>query len=122
MTSLERTLCFTQGTYFLASGMWPLISISSFQAVTGPKTDVWLVKTVGLLVTVIALTLLSAALRRRTTAETRVLGGGAAAVLAGVDIIYSVSGVISEIYLADAAVELAIVAAWTLAWTRASKG
>jgi len=31
-------------------GIWSLVSIGSFQKVTGPKTDVWLVKTVGVLV------------------------------------------------------------------------
>src|SRR5437879_6174180 len=32
-----------QGLYFLLTGLWQLLSISSFQAVTGPKHDLWLV-------------------------------------------------------------------------------
>jgi hypothetical protein len=32
-------------------GLWPLVHLSSFEAVLGPKTDRWLVKTVcGLLI------------------------------------------------------------------------
>ena len=32
-------LCWVQGAYFLVTGVWPLVSIRSFQAVTGKKTD-----------------------------------------------------------------------------------
>jgi hypothetical protein len=39
-----------QGVYYLLTGVWPLPSIGSFQRVTGPKTDLWLVRTVGVLV------------------------------------------------------------------------
>ncbi|VTR52312.1 Uncharacterised protein [Sphingobacterium thalpophilum] len=38
-----------QGIYYCLTGIWPVIHISSFMAVTGPKTDLWLVKMVGLL-------------------------------------------------------------------------
>jgi len=42
-----------QGVYFLLTGIWPLLSMRTFEAVTGPKVDRWLVKTVGVLVAVI---------------------------------------------------------------------
>lgn len=42
-----------QGLFYLATGVWPLIHIDSFLAVTGSKTDLWLVYTVGLLVSVV---------------------------------------------------------------------
>ena len=48
-------LALLQGIFYVATGVWPLIDIVSFQVVTGPKTDLWLVKTVGVLVTVIGL-------------------------------------------------------------------
>ena len=48
-----------QGVYFLLTGVWPLLSIRTFEAVTGPKVDRWLVKTVGLLVAVIGASLLA---------------------------------------------------------------
>jgi hypothetical protein len=34
-----------QGIYYLLTGLWPLVSIGTFQMVTGEKTDVWLVHT-----------------------------------------------------------------------------
>ena len=42
-----------QGVYFLLTGIWPLLSMRTFEAVTGPKVDRRLVKTVGVLVAVI---------------------------------------------------------------------
>jgi hypothetical protein len=44
-----------QAVYFLITGIWPLLHIESFMKVTGPKRDLWLVKTVGVLVTAIAM-------------------------------------------------------------------
>ena len=55
--SQERCMsvvAFVQGSYFLITGIWSsLIHIDSFQRVTGRKTDLWLVKTVGILVSAI---------------------------------------------------------------------
>src|SRR5688572_1800997 len=71
-SALATTLLWTQGVYFLITGVWPLISIRTFQWVTGPKTDHlhtgreadhWLVMAVGVLVTSVAITLLTAAIR-----------------------------------------------------------
>jgi len=41
-----------QGSFNIASGLWPLIHMGSFEALTGAKTDKWLARTVsGLLIT-----------------------------------------------------------------------
>jgi hypothetical protein len=34
-----RWLAGLQGAYFLVTGVWPLVHMPSFLAVTGPKTD-----------------------------------------------------------------------------------
>jgi hypothetical protein len=107
-----RTIAIGQGLYFAATGIWPLLHMRSFERVTGPKTDTWLVQTVGVLVGVIGGTLLSAAVRRAITVETAGLAVGAAAGLGAVDAIFATRGRISPIYLADAAVEAALIAAW----------
>ncbi|MGE3500053.1 MAG: hypothetical protein AB7N53_19505, partial [Candidatus Binatia bacterium] len=62
-----RSPALVQGIYFFTTGVWPLIHRASFEAVTGPKVDYWLVETVGILVAVIGLTLL-AAIRTHTLA------------------------------------------------------
>lgn len=101
-----------QASYDLLTGLWPLVSIRTFQRVTGPKVDLWLVKTVAVLVLAIGGTLAVAGLRRRVTLETAVLGAGSAAALAIVDVVYVAKRRIAPIYLADALAEAALVLAW----------
>ena len=44
---ISRRIFWIQGVYFALTGIWPLLDLSSFQWVTGPKQDLWLVQTVG---------------------------------------------------------------------------
>ena len=108
-------LAIFQGIYFLLTGVWALVSIDTFQKVTGPKIDLWLVKTVGVIVTVIGAVLISAGLRGNVTFEIFLLAVGNAIALAGIDVYYSLKGVISKIYLADAVIELILIILWALA-------
>jgi len=101
-----------QGGVFLFGGLWPILHIRSFEWVTGPKADRWLVKTVAGLLTVIAVALLGAAKERRITPELEVVATGSAAVLATIDVVYVSRRRISRVYLLDAAAQLAIIGAW----------
>ena len=92
-----------QGIYYLATGIWPIISISTFMAVTGPKTDVWLVKMVGLLTCSIGVTILCSL--KSISVTTLILAVGAAFSYLAIDVYYFVNGTVSKVYLADAAVE-----------------
>ena len=111
-----RRLPVLQGVYCLLTGVWPLVSMRTFEAVTGPKVDRWLVKTVGLLVAVIGASLLADA--RRPSRGSRVLAVGSAAALGGIDTVYSLRGRISKIYLLDALLEAMLVALWALGGRR----
>jgi hypothetical protein len=46
-SSRTAALAIGQGAYFVATGVWPLVHIRWFEAVTGPKVDKWLVGTVA---------------------------------------------------------------------------
>ena len=107
-----RTLALLQGLYFFVTGIWPLLSISSFQAVTGPKTDLWLVKTVGSLISVIGLALLASGIHDNVTLEVFILAVGSSTALMIVDLNYSLKGVISKIYLGDAIIEAVLILMW----------
>ena len=110
MLSLLRFALGIQSLYYVASGALPILSMSTFEAITGPKTDDWLVRMVALLAIVIGLALAAAAKRRSFAPETIVLSVGSAAAFSLIDIVYATSGRISKIYLADAVVEMVIVA------------
>ena len=107
-----------QGGFYAVTGVWALVDLDSFMAVTGPKTDHWLVKTVGALVTVIGGVLLTAGWRRRVTRDVLLLGIGTAVSLATIDVVYASTGRISRIYLLDAVAEVGLAIAWSLAKRR----
>lgn len=115
-------LALLQGLLYLGTGVWPLVSASSFQKVTGPKVDFWLVKTVGLLVGLIGGVLAWAGVRRRVGAQEAVLGSGSAASLAGVDLVYVSKGRISRVYLLDAVAEILLALGWLAFWPRRGAG
>ena len=115
-----RRLALTQGVFYLATGVWPLVHMRSFEAVTGPKVDRWLVRTVGGLLGVVGGALGSAARHGRITPEIRALGAGTAAVLAVIDCTYVARKRISPIYLLDAVAEVAIGIGWMVAEGRES--
>jgi hypothetical protein len=101
-----------QGSYYVLTGLWSLVSIDTFQMVTGPKADLWLVRTVGLLVMVSGGVLLLAARRRHFSAEVVLLAIGQALALTAIDIFYVAVGRISPVYLLDALAEIILVSMW----------
>jgi hypothetical protein len=93
-----------QGLFYVATGLWPIVHMRSFEAVTGRKVDRWLVKSMGGLIAAVGLALL--------VDESKTLGIASAAALGLADATFAGTGRISKIYLADAAVEAALVRAW----------
>jgi hypothetical protein len=93
-----KKVLFAMSSYYLVTGIWPILHINSFMAVTGPKTDIWLVKMVGLLTISISIQIFaelknrSAGLRLPVTAALSYLI---------IDTYYALNGTISKIYLAD---------------------
>lgn len=115
----RRRLLAFQAVYYVVTGLWPLVHLPSFEAITGPKTDDWLVHMVGLLAVAIGGAIGVAVARGRTRApEVIVLAAAAALAFAGIDLWYGLSGRIAPIYLADAAVELALLAGLALTHAR----
>jgi hypothetical protein len=113
---LLSLVALAQALYFIVTGLWPILSMATFEAVTGPKFDTWLAKTVGALVTVISLVLVLAALRRSITLEIVVLAIGSALALAIVDVVYVVERIIRPVYLIDAVAQALLIALWIAVW------
>ena len=111
-------LALVQGVFYAGTGLWALVDLDSFMAITGPKTDHWLVKTVGILVTVIGAVLLLAWRRKRVPGEVVFLATGSALSLAATDVIYVSNGTISPVYLLDAVAEVGLALAWLPAASR----
>jgi hypothetical protein len=118
MDGWTRALALGQGAYYLGTGLWPIVHLPSFEAVTGPKPEGWLVKTVGALISVVGATALLAGVRRRASPELRLLAGGSALAMGVVDVVYPAKGRISPVYLLDALPELALALGWAASGLR----
>ncbi|MEA2525684.1 MAG: hypothetical protein QOF73_2911 [Thermomicrobiales bacterium] len=115
---LASLVAAAQAVYYVPTGLWPIFHIRSFEWVTGPKVDRWLVKTVSALVLAIGAGLGLAARRRNVTPELALIGAGSAIGLATVDVVYVARRRISRVYLLDAIGELAICAGWLMSAPR----
>ena len=96
--------------YLVATGVWSLAHRRSFERVTGTKDDYWLVQTVGALAIAIGASLAVASRRRAQEPETIVLAA-ASCIAFGLASIRA-SRTESRVYLGDAFLELAFLAAW----------
>src|SRR5687768_1113444 len=108
----EQTLAKLQGAYYSATGIWPLLHMRSFLAVTGPKKDLWLVETVGLLVTCIGAQLLQSSRSADSARDVRTLAASCAAALAGIETYHVLRRTISPVYLLDAVAEVSLACMW----------
>lgn len=98
---MARNLTRLQGGYYLVTGLWPLVHFASFEVLSGPKRDRWLVRTVGMLAAVIGLTLM-----RRPQHGLADLSAGA---FVAADLLAVRAGQLPT-YLLDAVVEIGFVA------------
>lgn len=108
-------VCGAQGVFYGLSGVWPLLSPQTFQAVTGFKADFWLAQTVGAILSLVGVVLILAARAKRITPEIVVLGAGLAGVLLVVDILCVRAPRTTRAYWLDAVAETALVAGWLIA-------
>ncbi len=101
-----------QGFYYIITGLWPIVHMPSFLAVTGLKIDLWLVETVAVLVLVIGIGLLIAARRSQISFPLSIIAAGSAFGLSCIDVIYVWQGEISVVYLLDAILEIILLVMW----------
>ncbi|HEY3476112.1 MAG TPA: hypothetical protein VGK56_15975 [Anaerolineales bacterium] len=111
---MDELVAMVQGIYFFVFGIWPILSMSTFLKVTGPKTDLWLVKTVGLILAVIGAVLIVAQVNAEINTSIMLLAIGSAFSLALVEFVYVAKRVISPIYLGDAVIELILIGWWLI--------
>ena len=111
----ERWLCWVaklQGVFYFVTGVWPILHLRSFFAVTGPKTEYWLVQTFGAVLAIVGIAPFLAARHRAVSAEVCLVGAGTAAILAVCDLVFVGQRAIGPVYLLDAAAEAMLVAGW----------
>src|SRR5947209_20301881 len=108
MPDRRRAALAIQAGYYIASGALPLVSRRTFEALTGPKRDWWLVQTVALLALSIGASIAAGLQHGEVSRETVTLSAASACAFAAIDTAYSFKGEISPVYLADAVAEMAL--------------
>jgi energy-converting hydrogenase Eha subunit E len=81
-------------------------------AVSGPKTDIWLVKTVSVVLAAIGLSLIVQAVSNSLSLPILILALCNSIGLSFIDFYYSLRNVISKVYLADAFLEIVFFFIW----------
>ena len=114
LTGVQQ-MALIQGGFYLITGIWPILNMKSFEKVSGNKNDHWLVKTVGALLIATGGNLLYSASSRKLSKHLKAVVMTQALALTAIDVIYSSKGIISKVYLLDAATELLIVTGWARA-------
>jgi hypothetical protein len=109
-----------QGIYYVATGFWALVDIDSFMAVTGPKTDTWLVKALAFLFCAIGLVLILA------RSEQALLLPSVLAITTGVfmvciDFYFYMKGVIPGVYLVDGVLHILFTTGVLICWAPVKK-
>ncbi len=117
----NRFLLTVNGTYYLLTGLWPIVHITSFMQVSGFKTDLWLVKTVGALILCIGLTQLRERISGKFSATVAFLSVISATALLAIDAYYGLNGQISSVYLIDGMIQLLLAGSWLLFLIRTRK-
>src|SRR5688500_12191527 len=97
--SLPYYLLLVQGAYYAVFAIWPLLHMRSFMAISGPKVDQWLVRTVSVLLLCSAAALFLGMREISPSPPVLAIAIGNAVVLAGIDIYYSLIGRIWKTYL-----------------------
>jgi hypothetical protein len=112
VSRLIRFIITWHGLYVFVTGIWPVIFLQGFMAVTGPKTDTWLVRTMGAVFACIGVALFFSG--REFYSPSIILSVSLSTVLTCIDIFYVYTGVIPKIYLADAAAEGLFLFLWII--------
>ncbi|MFN2525817.1 MAG: hypothetical protein ABR505_06080 [Actinomycetota bacterium] len=107
-----RKIAIAQGLFNALGGLWPLISLRSFEWVYGKKHDIFLQKTVGGLLLSIGCVQLAAADSGKQIPPIRRLGIATASTLLAIDLIYIPKGEMRWTYWQDTLCEIGWIAAW----------
>ena len=111
---MYRKWLILQTVYYLITSIWALADIHSFMRITGPKTDIWLVKTVAVLLVAISFSFIASLKFRSYDISAITLAVCCCLLLTWIDCFYVWKGTISKVYLLDAVVEICLLVGWLI--------
>lgn len=97
-----------QCCYYFITGIWPLADMHTFETVTGPKTDDWIVKAFGAQILAVSIFLILAIYRNRLRTA-GIIGILTASAIGIIETVFALKGSIHSVYLVDALIELMFI-------------
>ena len=110
-----RLTLWVQAIYTLATALWPLVDIQSFMDVSGKKTDIWLVKTVAVLLIPISMVFFSALVTKVPDVLLLIVALFSSAGLMFIDFYYASNGTIKWVYAIDGCIQSIFISVWIYA-------
>lgn len=107
-----RFIPLLQGIYFLITSVWPLVHLKSFLYVTGPKTDIWLVQTVAILILPYSILFFYIAFTKKILQVYAVIGSICSLGLGAIELYYYLQGTLKWVYFVDAIIEICFFIYW----------
>ena len=107
-----RILLGIQCIYTFITAVWSLVDIESFMLVTGYKTDIWLVKTVGAILVSISLCMTTHLFIRTDHLPVVILAIFSSIGFICIDFYYALNDIISNVYLADGFAQILFLLGW----------
>ena len=107
-----RILLGVQSIYTFITAVWSLVDIESFMLVTGYKTDIWLVKTVGAILVSISLCMATHLFIRTDHLPGVILAIFSSIGFICIDFYYALNDIISNVYLADGFAQILFLLGW----------
>lgn len=107
-------MLWVQAIYYFLTALWGLLDIDSFMKVTGPKTDIWLVKTVSVLIIPIAICLLCGIFFDTHPVPVILLAATAALGFACIDFYYTANKTIKWVYAVDGVTQAILFVVWMI--------
>ena len=113
LNAILQAVPWVHAAYFITGGLWSVLDRRSFEAISGPKVDYWLVRTVGGLLTAVGAVIAAPTGMGGSLRKFRWLAMGTSGVLIAIDLVYVAKRRISPVYLLDAATNLMLIAGWS---------
>lgn len=120
--SWDGRVALGQGAFWIGAGLWPMLHLKSFEAVTGPKVDGWLARSFGAMMAVVGSALVVGGARRPVRLETKYLAAASALCLGALDTYFVARRRIRSTYLFDAAVQAGFLTAWAALFVSTRRG
>lgn len=110
--TIITTVGVTHAAFFLIGGLWPLVDMQSFESVTGPRSDHWLVRSLAGMLIIVGAALIWSVQRGHIDHSMRGVAAGSSGMLALVALISGMNGPVDPVSVIGASLHGVLALCW----------